>query len=87
MPHAPPPPLPTATVLLSVVMAPPLDKPSPTVLELEAGQAWLDALNAQTDATTPAAWAEIDRREALIDHAIAEIDAGRHPLCLAPTAT
>lgn len=68
-------------------MAPPLDQPSPTAREPEAGQAWLDALNAQTDATTPAVWAEIARREAGIHPEIAEIDAGRHPLCLAPTGT
>ena len=75
------------SVLTSFVMAPPLDKARPSARASEAGQAWLDSLNAETDATTPAAWAEIARREADIEHEIAEIEAGRLPHGTAPTGT
>ena len=69
-------------------MAPPLDKPSQEAPEHDAaGQAWLDSLTAEIDAMTPEEWAEIGRREDRIKRELDEIEAGRHPLCLAQPAT
>jgi hypothetical protein len=59
-------------------MAPPFDKPA-----LAAGMDWLASLEREIDATTPAEWAKLERHDERIKHELDEIDAGRHPLCLA----
>jgi hypothetical protein len=68
-------------------MTPPFDKPTEQSAPLDAqSQAWLDALTAEIDATTPEQWAEIERRDERIQRELDAIEAGRHPLCVAQPA-